>query len=61
MDDGLKHASSIHCDELASLSKSMLTHFVGRLTKEKLAHLDRALAAALDLELMLLSPEAMIQ
>lgn len=61
VDNGLKHESSIHCDELASLPKAMLTHFVGHLGKDKREQLDRALAAALDLDLMLLSPEAMLQ
>ena len=28
IDEGLKHDSSIHCDELVSLSKSLLTHYV---------------------------------
>ena len=49
VDEGLKHHSSIHCDELASLPKSMLTHFVGHLRREKIEELDQALAAALDL------------
>jgi mRNA interferase MazF len=48
--EGLKHESSIHCDELVSLQKSMLTRFVGRLSVEKLFLLDQALAVALDLE-----------
>lgn len=61
VEEGLKHESSIHCDELASLPKSLLTHFVGHLGKVKLDQLDRALAAAVDLDLMLLSPEAMLQ
>jgi hypothetical protein len=39
----------------------MLTHFVGHLGKEKIEAMDRALAVALDLELTLLSPEAMLQ
>lgn len=47
--EGLKHESSIHCDELVSLPKSALTDFVGTLSAEKLEHLNRALAAALDL------------
>lgn len=47
--DGLKHASSIHCDELVSLPKSMLTRLIGQLDAHKLAELDRALAIALDL------------
>ena len=29
VDEGLKHESTIHCDELMSLPKSSLTHFVG--------------------------------
>jgi mRNA interferase MazF len=48
-DEGLKHDSSIHCDELVSLPKSMLTHFISRLPYEKLRLLDRALRLALQL------------
>lgn len=59
--EGLKHESSVHCDELVSLPKSLLTHFVGRLNPVKQGELDRALAVALDLELTLLSPEAILQ
>jgi mRNA interferase MazF len=51
IEHGLKHESSVHCDELVSLPKSMLTRFVGALSAETLAALDRALAIALDLEL----------
>lgn len=47
--EGLKHPSSIHCDELMSLSKTVLTDFIGSLTSEKLLELDRALARALAL------------
>jgi len=47
--EGLKHESAIHCDELVSLPKSVLTDYVGMLSPEKLAELDRALAVALDL------------
>ena len=49
VDEGLKHDSSIHCDELLSLAKSSLTHFVGQLSATKIATLDRALAFALGL------------
>jgi mRNA interferase MazF len=49
VDEGLKHASSIHCDELISLPKSMLTDFVGSLLPTKLDQLNRALIAALDI------------
>jgi mRNA interferase MazF len=48
-DDGLRQESSIHCDALVSLSKSLLTHYVGALSASKLAALDRALIAALDI------------
>jgi mRNA interferase MazF len=46
---GLKHDSSIHCDELVSLPKSVLTDYIGCLSPEKLFELDRALAFALGL------------
>ena len=50
VEDGLKHESSIHCDELVSLPKSMLTRYVGQLRPGKLRSLAAALAAALDLD-----------
>ena len=49
IEDGLKHDSSIHCDEMISLPKSSLTNFVGSLSKQKIAELDIALKIALDL------------
>jgi mRNA interferase MazF len=49
IDDGLKHDSAIHCDDLVSLPKTVLTDFVGTLSREKIAELNRALVAALDL------------
>jgi mRNA interferase MazF len=49
IDEGLKHESSVHCDELMSLSKTSLTHYVGSLSPAKVAQLDRALAVALEL------------
>jgi mRNA interferase MazF len=48
-DEGLKHDSSIHCDELVSLPKSMLTDFVGTLSPTVLDALNEALKVALDL------------
>jgi mRNA interferase MazF len=48
-DEGLKHDSSIHCDELVSLSKSVLTNYVGSLSPQKLQALNQALGVALDL------------
>lgn len=49
VDEGLKHESSIHCDGLVSLPKSVLTNYVGTLPPDKLAKLDYALRVALDL------------
>lgn len=49
IDEGLKHDSSIHCDELVSLPKSVLTNYIGTLTASKMEALDRALRIALDL------------
>jgi mRNA interferase MazF len=49
IDEGLKHDSSIHCDELVSLPKSMLTNFISKLSDEKIRLLDKALKAALQL------------
>lgn len=56
-DEGLRHESSIHCDALVSLPKSGLTHFVGRLSRPKLARLDRALLAALDIDMAVLGED----
>ena len=50
--EGLAHDSSIHCDELVSIPKDRLTHFVGTLSPAKLEVLDRALATAVGLPLM---------
>jgi mRNA interferase MazF len=47
--DGLKHNSSIHCDALASVQKSLLTDFVGSLALGRRRSLDRALGIALGL------------
>jgi mRNA interferase MazF len=46
---GLKHECWILCDDLTSILKSALTQYVGSLSREKLAEVDRALALALDL------------
>ncbi len=47
--EGLKHDSSIHCDELVSLRKSMLTNYIGTLSPPKMRELNRALRVALDI------------
>lgn len=46
---GLKTTSFARCDELTSVAKERLTAFIGRLPAAKLVELDRALAAALEI------------
>lgn len=48
--EGMKTNCSIHCDELVSLDKSVLTHYVGRLKEQRLPELREALLAALALD-----------
>jgi len=48
-DEGMKHESSIHCDELVSLPKSMLTNYIGTLPPAKAEILTEALRVALDI------------
>jgi mRNA interferase MazF len=50
VESGLKHDSAIHCDELISLPKSMLTDFIGSLKAHLIDELDTALKIALDIE-----------
>jgi len=47
--EGLKRDSSIHCDELVSLPKSVLTNYVGTLSPTKVEALNQALSIALDI------------
>ena len=47
--EGMKHDCSIHCDELVSIPKSMLTDFMGMLPRSKKLLLDKALKLALEL------------
>jgi len=49
VDEGLKHESSIHGDELVSLPKSALKYYVGTLSPEKIEALNQALCIALDI------------
>ena len=49
IDEGLKHDSSIHCDELVSIPKPALTNFVGKLSPQKIEALNRALRIAVDI------------
>jgi len=51
VEEGLKHESSIHCDELMTVLKKQLSGYVGRLGSAKLKELELALLEALDLRL----------
>jgi len=48
--EGLRVDSSVHCDELVSIPKTMLSHFVGHLSGSRWPELDQALAAALAID-----------
>ena len=48
--EGLKKESSIHCDNLVSLPKSVLTNYVGSLRADSLRRLEAALVVALGLD-----------
>ncbi len=50
IDDGLKHESAIRCDELLSIPKYNLTHFIGSLSEQRIAELNQALKIALELK-----------
>ena len=50
VDEGLKHDCALHCDELVSVPKPRLTDYVGALPTAKIRELDRALVAALDVD-----------
>ena len=49
IDEGLKHDSSIHCDELVSIPKSALTNFIGKLSPQKIELLNISLHIALEI------------
>ena len=49
VDEGLKHDSGVHCDELVSIPKTSLTDFVGTLSPAKIGELHRALSIPLGL------------
>ena len=48
-DEGLKHDSSVHCDGLVSVPKSLLTDYMASLKPARLRALDQALRVALAL------------
>jgi mRNA interferase MazF len=47
--EGLKHESWILCDCLVTISKSVLTQYVGALSGKRIPEVDRAISMALDL------------
>jgi len=49
-ESGIKHDSAIHCDELISIRKSLLTNYVGLLSNHQIGELNAALKIALDIE-----------
>ena len=50
VNEGLKHASAIRCDELVSILKSRLTDYAGMLSDEKLTELGNALSIAVGVD-----------
>jgi mRNA interferase MazF len=48
-EEGMKHPSWVMCDNLVSLRKTELSHYVAQLPTPKIAELDRALRMALAL------------
>lgn len=50
IDQGLQHEGWILCDNLVSLRKEKLTHYIGSLPAVKIEELDRALRMALALK-----------
>jgi mRNA interferase MazF len=48
-DEGVKHPSWITCDNLISVRKAELSHFIAQLPPGKIAELDRALRMALSI------------
>ena len=50
VNEGLKHDSAVHCDELVSLPKSVLTNYLGALSNTQVESLDRSLKVALAIE-----------
>ena len=50
VDEGVKHASAVFCDDLISLQKSLLTDYVGALSEAKMVEVNTALRIALAVE-----------
>lgn len=50
VNEGLKHDSSIRCDELVSIAKSDSTNFIGSFSPQKIQELNQALKVALEID-----------
>ncbi|MBN1410110.1 MAG: type II toxin-antitoxin system PemK/MazF family toxin [Spirochaetales bacterium] len=50
IEEGLKHHNCIHCDELISIPKTVLTNYIGFLPADKIEMINNALMIALGLE-----------
>jgi mRNA interferase MazF len=50
IEEGMKHESWVHCDDLRSMSKSELSHYIGSISPSKMRNLDYALSVALELQ-----------
>jgi mRNA interferase MazF len=50
VDEGLKHDSVINCDQITRLERSMLTDYIGALSRAKLKQLHSALVVAFDID-----------
>jgi len=47
IEDGMKHDCAIHCDELISIPKAFITHFIATLSEHKTKELNEALKIAI--------------
>ncbi len=50
IDEGLKHESSIHCDQLVSLTKTILANYIGSLPTTRLDEFNQALTIAIGIK-----------
>jgi len=50
IDEGLKHDSTVYCDELISIDKTKLTNYIGSLSADKMESVNNALRIALAVE-----------
>ncbi len=50
IEEGLKHDSAIHCDELISIPKFKLTNYSGTLSETKTTLMNKALRIALEVD-----------